>query len=127
MSPGARRWQLALPSATRDGALSDTLTILRTVYAPAIGGVSTATVLGTFPFKGTKGKSVREGVVLRAVLSADRAAFVQWDRLTPSDVPGPMMRFRAESPNVPAAGTENADVLKNISVVGSPIAIGAPL
>ena len=40
------------------------------------------------PPRPAKGKSVREGVVLRAVLSADRAAVVQWDRLTPSDLPG---------------------------------------
>ena len=31
---------------------------------------------------------------------------------------GPVIRLRAELPKVPAAGTENAAVLKNIAIVG---------
>jgi hypothetical protein len=75
-------------SAIRAGAMADTLTVLRTVYesSPA-SGVSSVTVLGTFPFQSTKGKSVRESPVLRAVLSADRAEQIDWNQLAPSDVP----------------------------------------
>jgi hypothetical protein len=73
--------------ATRAGGISDALTTLRTIYAaPAGPQLTSLTVLGTFPFQGTKGKSVREGVVLRAVLSAERAAEVDWDQLTPADL-----------------------------------------
>jgi hypothetical protein len=32
---------------------------------------------------------------------------------------GPVIMLRVESPNMPAAGTENADVLKNSAIVGS--------
>ncbi|MDQ3812002.1 MAG: hypothetical protein M3336_17105 [Chloroflexota bacterium] len=74
--------------AVRAGALADTLTVLRTVYqSPDANRVSMLTVLGTFPFKGTKGKSVRESPVLRAVLSAERAALLELDALTTSDLP----------------------------------------
>jgi len=44
-----------------------------------------------------------------------------------AEVPGPMIVLRPALPNVPAGGTENADVLKYSSVVGSLIAMGAPL
>jgi hypothetical protein len=54
---------------------------------PPPSGVSSVTVLGTFPFQGTKGKSVRESPVLRAVLSADRAGQIDWNDLTATDVP----------------------------------------
>ena len=74
--------------ATRAGGLADTLTALRTVYAsPAAEHLTSLTVLGTFPFKSTKGKVVREGVVVRAVLSAERAAELSWDELTPDGLP----------------------------------------
>jgi hypothetical protein len=52
-----------------------------------VDGVTTVTVLGTFPYQGTKGKSVRESPVLRAVMSADHAGRVNWDQLSPADVP----------------------------------------
>jgi hypothetical protein len=75
-------------SAIRDGAVSDTLTLLRTVYDTApVDSVSSVTVLGTFPFKGTKAKLVRENPVLRAVLSAEHAHGLDWQRLTPADLP----------------------------------------
>ncbi len=73
-------------TAIRAGALADTLTVLRTVYESP-NGVTSVTVLGTFPFQSTKGKSVRESPVLRAVLSADRAEQIDWTQLTPDDVP----------------------------------------
>src|SRR5579872_3438594 len=44
-----------------------------------------------------------------------------------TSVPGPMMVFRPALPYVPAAGTENAAVLKNAIVVGSLTVIGWPL
>jgi hypothetical protein len=73
--------------ATRAGGVSDALTTLRTIYqSPPGEQLTSLTVLGTFPFQGTKGKSVREGVVLRAVLSAERAAQVDWDQITPADL-----------------------------------------
>ena len=68
--------------------MADTLTVLRTVYESSpVSGVTSVTVLGTFPFQSTKGKSVRESPVLRAVLSADRAEQIDWNQLTPNDVP----------------------------------------
>lgn len=70
--------------AIRAGALADTLAILHAAYAsPEADRITSVTVLGTFPFKGTKGKSVREAPVLRAVLSAERAASLNWDDITP--------------------------------------------
>jgi hypothetical protein len=87
--------------ATREGGVADALTTLRTIYAsPAADHLTSLTVLGTFPFQGTKGRAVREGVVLRAVLSADRAAQVDWDQLTPADLDAWWMQeafARAES------------------------------
>ncbi len=74
--------------ATRAGALSDTLTVLRTVYqSPEAGQVQMLTVLGTFPFKSTKGRAVRESPVLRAVLSAETASRLDWSLVTPDGVP----------------------------------------
>jgi len=74
--------------ATRAGALSDTLTVLRTVYqAPEGSQVATLTVLGTFPFKSTKGRAVRENPVLRAVLTAETASQLSWSDLTPDQMP----------------------------------------
>jgi len=73
--------------ATREGALADTLTVLRTVYtSPVADQVSTVTVLGTFPFKSTKGRAVRENPVLRAALSASRASDLTWDSITPDSL-----------------------------------------
>jgi hypothetical protein len=73
--------------ATRAGGVSDALSTLRTIYASPSGAELTSlTVLGTFPFKGTKGRAVREGVVLRAVLSAERAAEMDWEQVTPADL-----------------------------------------
>jgi hypothetical protein len=73
--------------ATRAGALSDTLTVLRTVYqSPEAAQVQMLTVLGTFPFKSTKGRAVRESPVLRAVLSAETASQLDWASLTPESV-----------------------------------------
>jgi hypothetical protein len=61
--------------AIRAGALADTLALLQAAYtSPDAERIASLTVLGTFPFKSTKGKSVREAPVLRAVLSAERAA-----------------------------------------------------
>jgi hypothetical protein len=73
--------------ATRAGGIADSLTTLRAIYqSPAAEHLTSLTVLGTFPFQGTKGKSVREGVVLRAVLSSERAAQLDWDQVTPADL-----------------------------------------
>jgi hypothetical protein len=76
------------PPAIRAGALADTLSVLRGVYgSDEAGRVRTLTVLGTFPFKGTKSPSVHESPVLRAVLSAERAAAVDWSQVSPQAVP----------------------------------------
>ena len=40
---------------------------------------------------------------------------------------GPVIRLRAELPNVPATGTEKAAVLKNISIVGFDRSMACPL
>jgi len=75
------------PAAIRAGALADTLAVLQTVYAaPAASHVRTLMVLGTFPFQGTRGHSVRESPVLRAVLSAERAAHLEWSQLSPDSL-----------------------------------------
>jgi hypothetical protein len=75
-------------SAIRAGAVSDTLAVLRAVYSSSsTHGVRTLTVLGTFPFKGTKSPGVRPSPVLRAVLSSDHAAALDWPNLTASEVP----------------------------------------
>ncbi|MBV9175217.1 MAG: hypothetical protein JOZ81_34610 [Chloroflexi bacterium] len=75
------------PQATRDGALSDTLAVLRAIYGSPGADVRTATVLGTFPFQGTKSPGVRPTPVLRAVLSADRARNVDWQSSAPAELP----------------------------------------
>lgn len=73
--------------AIRATALADTLAALWAVYhAPESDRVTTTTVLGTFAVIGKRG-SARETPVLRAVLSADRAATLDWDALAPEQVP----------------------------------------
>ena len=52
--------------------------------------------------------------------------FLVTPRLT-LEVPGPGIVLRLASPNVPAGGTENADVLKNLDALGSSSVIGSPL
>ena len=42
-------------------------------------------------------------------------------------VPGPMIELRPAVPNVPAAGSEKAAVLKKAAAVGSLMVIGCPL
>jgi hypothetical protein len=70
--------------AVRAGALADALALLQAAYSsPDAEHITSVTVLGTFPFKSTKGKSVREAPVLRAVLSAQHAASLTWDDVTP--------------------------------------------
>jgi quinohemoprotein ethanol dehydrogenase len=76
------------PAAIRDGAVADTLTVLDSVYqSPEASRVNILTVLGTFPVKGTKSPAPRETPVVRAVLSADKAAQIDWATLTPQALP----------------------------------------
>lgn len=76
------------PAAVRAGALSDTLTVLRSVFGSSeLADVRAITVLGTFPFQGTKSRSVRETPVLRAVLSTSRAQTIDWSTLQPDGLP----------------------------------------
>lgn len=64
--------------AMRVAAEQDALSIMRSVYESPMGGaVDTATVLGTFPVEGKRG-SARETIVLRATLTSERAAEVNW-------------------------------------------------
>ncbi len=71
--------------ATRAGALRDAAEIMQVAFtAPEAEHVQSLTVLGTFPFKGTKGFSVRESPVMRVVISADTAGQIDWAQLTRS-------------------------------------------
>jgi hypothetical protein len=75
------------PAAIRNGAIGDTLDVLRAVYAsPDAGRIRVLTILGTFPFQGTKSKSPRETPVLRAVVSAERASSIDFSSLTAEDL-----------------------------------------
>jgi len=75
------------PVATRDGAIDDSLAVLRAVYGSPAESVRTVTVLGTFPFQGTKSPGVRPTPVLRAVLSADHARNIDWQTVSPANLP----------------------------------------
>ncbi|MCA1644118.1 MAG: hypothetical protein LC797_01185 [Chloroflexi bacterium] len=71
--------------ATRDGAMRDISEIIHVAFASPEGQpVRSLTVLGTFPFKSTKGFSVRESPVTRAVISVDTAAHLDWQELSQS-------------------------------------------
>ncbi len=73
--------------AVRASALLDTLAVLWGVYhSPEADRVATSTVVGTFAIMGERGKA-RELPVLRAVLSAERAAQVNWAVVTPEGMP----------------------------------------
>ena len=74
------------PVALYATALADTLAILRAVYqSPVADRVSTATVIGTYPVKGSRG-TVRELPVLRAVLTAGGANRLE-EGVEPESVP----------------------------------------
>jgi hypothetical protein len=75
------------PEATYAAALDDTLRVLRAIYHSAdVDRISIATVVGTFNVIGATGRA-REVPVLRAVLSAEHAAQLDWAALGPDEVP----------------------------------------
>jgi hypothetical protein len=73
------------PRQIVNSATDDVLTILWATYAsPAAGRVRTATVLGTYAVVG-RYQRPREIPLLRAVLSADRAAQLDWTQFSTMD------------------------------------------
>ena len=73
--------------AIRAGAQADALAILSAVYhSPDAHRVTTTTVVGTFSVIGKRDQG-RELPVLRAVLTAERAAGLDWDGLAPEQLP----------------------------------------
>jgi hypothetical protein len=68
-------------------ALADTLAILWAIYhSPDTNHVATTTVVGTYALTGKTGRT-RELPVLRAVLSAQRAAQLDWQALSLEQLP----------------------------------------
>jgi hypothetical protein len=95
------------PNQIRDGALADAFVIFKTVYTSASAPrISSVTVLGSFPFRGTKGSSVRDSPVLRAVLSAPRAASINWDDLDASGLQGMLDTLWIQSAFATAVGPD---------------------
>jgi hypothetical protein len=75
------------PEATYAAALDDTLRVLRAVYHSADADrISSVTVVGTFNVISATGRA-RELPVLRAVISAEHAAQLDWAALGPDEVP----------------------------------------
>jgi hypothetical protein len=73
--------------ATRTTALADTLAILWAVYhSPNTDRITTTTVVGTYAIQGKTGRT-RELPVLRAVLSAQHAAQLDWKELSMERLP----------------------------------------
>jgi hypothetical protein len=71
--------------AVRTAGIADVLTILRAVYDPLVSSrVRTTTVIGTF--SETSERGARELRVLRVVLSAARAATIDWATVTPDEL-----------------------------------------
>lgn len=69
------------PEATYAAALADTTSVLWAVYhSPEVERITTTTVVGTFAVIG-KTERLRELPVLRAVLSAEHAARMDWAQM----------------------------------------------
>jgi hypothetical protein len=83
----ALRDQADDPQATYAAALDDTLVVLSAVYhSPDAERVTTTTLVGTFAVIGASGRQ-RELPVLRAALSAQRAAELDWSSIAPEQLP----------------------------------------
>ena len=81
------------PGAVQEGAMDDLLTILRTIHQSTDAGrITNTTVLGTYPVE-RKGGVAPETIVLRGVVSAETAAQIDWDALTPQDLPHALQIF----------------------------------
>ena len=81
------------PGAVQEGAMDDLLKILRTIrQSTDAGRITNTTVLGTYPVE-RKGGVAPETVVLRGVVSAEKAAQIDWDALTPQDLPNALEIF----------------------------------
>jgi hypothetical protein len=95
------------PGAVQEGGMDDLLKILRAIHQSTDAGhIANTTVLGTYPVE-RKGGVAPETVVLRAVVSAEKAAQIDWDALTPQDLPNALEIFW-EHPAL-AGNTELAD------------------
>jgi alcohol dehydrogenase (cytochrome c) len=95
------------PGAVQEGGMDDLLKILRAIHQSTDAGhITNTTVLGTYPVE-RKGGVAPETVVLRAVVSAEKAAQIDWDALTPQDLPNALEIFW-EHPAL-AGNTELAD------------------
>jgi len=70
----------------RAAAIADELALLRAIYhSPAAGHVRTTTVVGTYSI--SQGESTRELPIVRATLTAKRAARIDWATLRPDQLP----------------------------------------
>jgi hypothetical protein len=68
-------------------ALADTLAVFWAIYhSPDTAKVTSATVIGTYAIQGKTG-SMRELPVLRAVLTANNAAHLNWNAVMPEQLP----------------------------------------
>jgi hypothetical protein len=73
--------------AIHAAALEDTLRVLSAIYHSSdLERITTATVVGTYTVIGAAGRA-RELPVLRAVLSAERAAKLDWSTVDPPRLP----------------------------------------
>ena len=103
----------------RAAAEEDVFNILRAVYTLPESPVSTVTVVGTYSV--TEDRGARELPVLRVVLSAARAAAIDWQHATPEDL------FRAADVYrfIPPFGDEEGRPLPPATPAASPVAAAA--
>ncbi len=114
----------------RAAAEEDVFDILKAVYTNPESPVRTATVLGTYSVTGTRG--ARELRVLRAVLSAERAAEIDWQSARPESLFTAAETYRLYPPfgdeqgNPIAAATPLASPVTDDqgATISSPIVIG---
>lgn len=119
-------------NAFRSAAEEDVFKILRAVYTAPDNQVRTATVIGTYSVTGERG--ARELRVLRTVLSAERAAEMDWPQASPqelftkADVYRLYPPFGDEQGNpVPASAPSLATTAGEDPVISSPVNIGGRL
>lgn len=108
----------------RVAATEDAYAIFDAVYhSPVADQVRTMTLVGTFPITGTRG--TRELRVLRAVLTSETAARLDWVILRPEGLPAAVDTWRFYPPFGPE--TEGSPTAGTPPAVGTPAATGTPV
>jgi pimeloyl-ACP methyl ester carboxylesterase len=108
----------------RVAATDDAFAVFDAAYhSPVAAQIRTMTLVGTFPVTGSRG--TRELRVLRAVLTAETAARIDWQTLRPEGLAGAVDTWRFYPPFGPETG--GTPVAETPPVVGTSSAAGTPV